>query len=60
MMMVLIIDVNSFIIMWLRALAMLLLLQATANTQKLQSPAIGGQPHLGITLSMNIDSIAFK
>ena len=44
--------------MWLRALAMLLLLQATANTQKLQSPAIGGQPHLGITL--NIDSIAFK
>jgi hypothetical protein len=28
--------------MWLRALAMLLLLQATANAQKLQSPAIGG------------------
>ena len=46
--------------MWLRALAMLLLLQATANTQKLQSPAIGGQPHMGITLSMNSDAIAFK
>jgi len=42
--------------MWLRALAMLLLLQATANAQKLQSPAIGGQPHLGITLNIDLSS----